>query len=96
MRSKVGQLEILKQEGMKKRWKAHMFKVSGSTYLLYFKSGDVSVACSNLRSCIPLPYKRTKCKVSHCADIACNNNVMSTVGRVCAGWMLRGTGPEGL
>ena len=46
MRSKVGQLEILKQEGMKKKWKGHMFKVSGSTYLLYFKSGDVSVVGS--------------------------------------------------
>lgn len=65
MRSKVGQLEILKQEGMKKRWKGHMFKVSGSTYLLYFKSGDVSVACLNLRSCThvsPYPIKGQSAK----------------------------------
>ena len=27
-----------------------------------------------------IPYKRTKCKVSHYADIACNNSNMSTVG----------------
>jgi hypothetical protein len=58
MRSKVGQLEILKQEGMKKRWKGHTFKVSGSTYLLYFKTGDVSVVSSMYSRSTLSPYPK--------------------------------------
>ena len=28
---------MCKPDGMKKKWKSYRFKVSGSTYLLYFK-----------------------------------------------------------
>jgi len=37
MRNKEGYLEMCKSDGMKKKWKSYRFKVSGSTYLLYFK-----------------------------------------------------------
>ncbi|CAI8050081.1 hypothetical protein GBAR_LOCUS27547 [Geodia barretti] len=37
-RNKEGLLELEKTKGLKKMWKAYMFKVSASTYLLCFKS----------------------------------------------------------
>ena len=40
-RSKEGVLEYKKSEGVRKVWKPYSFKVSASTYLLYFKSTDV-------------------------------------------------------
>ena len=43
-RSKEGILELKKNEGLKKTWKSFAFKVSASTYLLYFKTSDVSPA----------------------------------------------------
>ena len=43
-RNKEGILELKKNEGLKKMWKSFSFKVSASTYLLYFKTSDVSPA----------------------------------------------------
>ena len=43
-RNKEGVLEFKKSEALKKAWKPFTFKVSASTYLLCFKTTDVSVA----------------------------------------------------